>query len=338
VTVSPEPEPGTRSGEVRWGILATGGIAHLMTRDLLLHGHAVTAVGSRNAEAAEAFAADHGIARSHGSYDALVADPEVDVVYVATPHHLHAENALAALAAGKHVLIEKPFTINAVEARAVVREAAARRRLVMEGMWTRFLPHMAFVRDVIRSGRLGEVCSVHADHTQRLSSDPSHRLNDPAVGGGALLDLGAYPLSFAHDLLGPVVEVSAAATLGETGVDADVATTLRHENGALSTSFSSMRTRGRNVASVLGTEGRIDIEAVWYSPTVVVVRDGQGRETGRFEQPVSGRGMQYQAAEVERVLAAGGISSPLLAPEESIAVMETMDRVRAVIGVRYPGE
>jgi predicted dehydrogenase len=337
VTASPAPAPRSQ-GEVGWGILATGGIARLMTRDLLLHGHRVTAVGSRRIEAAQAFAAEHGIAHSHGSYDALVADPEVDVVYVATPHHLHADNALAALAAGKHVLVEKAFTINATEARAVVRAAAERRRLVMEAMWSRFLPHMAFVRDVIRSGRLGDVDSVHADHTQRLSDDPGHRLNDPAVGGGALLDLGVYPLSFAHDLLGPAVEVSASATMRDTGVDADVATTLRHANGAVSTSFSSMRTRGRNVATVLGTEGRIDIEAVWYSPAVVIVRDGQGRETDRFDQSVSGRGMQYQAAEVERVVMAGGIASPLLPPEDSVVVMEVMDRVRAAIGLRFPGE
>jgi len=337
VTGTPEPTPRSQ-GLARWGILATGGIARSMTRDLLLHGHRVTAVGSRRAEAASAFAAEHGIARSHGSYDALLADPEVDIVYVATPHHLHAENALAALAAGKHVLVEKAFTINAVEARAVVRAAAERRLLVMEAMWTRFLPHMTFVREVIRSGRLGEVHSVHADHTQKLSDDPSHRLNDPAVGGGALLDLGAYPLSFAHDLLGSAVEVSASATISNTGVDAEVATIMRHENGALSTSFSSMRTRGRNVASVLGTAGRLDIKAVWYSPAVVIVRDDQGRETGRFDQLVSGRGMQYQAAEVERVLADGDITSPLLPPEDSVAVMDAMDRVRAAIGLRYPIE
>ena len=169
-------------------------------------------------------------------------------MYVATPHSLHAENALAALAAGKHVLVEKAFTLNADQAREVAREAADRRLLVMEAMWTRFLPHMAFVREVAASGRLGKVCSVHADHTQKLSDDPAHRLNDLALGGGALLDLGVYPLSFAHDLLGPVAEVSASATMRETGVDADVATTLRHVGGGLSTSFSSSRTRGRNVA------------------------------------------------------------------------------------------
>ncbi len=335
MSLAPRPRS---DGDVRWGILATGGIARLMTRDLLLHGHRVTAVGSRSPDAAVAFAAEHGIARVHATYDDLLDDPEVDVVYVATPHPMHAENARAALAAGKHVLVEKAFTLNAEQARTVVREAATQGLLVMEAMWTRFLPHMAFVRDVVASGRLGEVHSVHADHTQKLSDAPAHRLNDPALGGGALLDLGVYPLSFANDVLGPVTEVAATATMRETGVDADVATSLRHEGGGISTSFSSSRTRGRNVASVLGTEARIDIEAVWYSPAAVVVRDPQGREIDRFDQPVTGRGMQYQAAEVERVLADGGTSSPLMTPEDSVAVMETMDRVRAAIGLRYPGE
>ncbi|HYG93894.1 MAG TPA: Gfo/Idh/MocA family oxidoreductase [Nocardioides sp.] len=328
----------TSDGSLGWGIVATGGIAELMTRDLLAHGHRVVAVGSRRPDAAEGFAARHGIERSHGSYDELLADPGVDVVYVATPHPLHAENALSALAAGKHVLVEKPFTLNAPQARAVVREAAERNLVVMEAMWTRFLPHMRFVREVAASGRLGDVRSLHADHTQRLTDDPTHRLNDPALGGGALLDLGAYPVAFAHDVLGPVVDVAATATMRATGVDEAVSTTLRHRDGGLSTSFSSSTTRGPNVATVLGTEGRIDLEAVWYSPTTVVVRDDRGRELDRFDGRVSGRGMQYQAAELERVVTAGGTSSPLLPPEESVAVMETLDRVRAAIGLRYPDE
>jgi predicted dehydrogenase len=321
-----------------WGILATGGIAELMTRDLLAHGHRVVAVGSRRSDAAQAFAARHDIGHSHGSYHDLVTDPEVDVVYVATPHPFHHENALAALAAGKHVIVEKPFTLNAHQARAVVREAAERRLVVMEAMWTRFLPHMAFVREVLASGRLGEVCSAHADHTQKLSDDPAHRLNDPGLGGGALLDLGVYPVAWAHDVLGPVVDVVGTATLRATGVDAEVSTVMRHRDGGVSTSFSSSRTRGRNVATILGTEGRIDIEAVWYSPSTVVVRDAGGLEVERFDGRVSGRGMQYQAAELERVVAAGEVGSPLLPPEESIAIMETLDRVRAAIGLRYPGE
>jgi predicted dehydrogenase len=334
-TVEPAPRS---SGEVRWGILATGGIAKLFTRDLVLHGHHVAAVGSRSATAAQAFASELGIPKAHPSYADLVTDPDVDVVYVATPHTFHAENALAALDQGKHVLVEKAFTVNAREARAVVEAADAKGLLVMEAMWTRFLPHMAFVRSALAEGRIGEVRSLHAFHTQRLSSDPAHRLNDPRLAGGALLDLGVYPLSFAHDLLGAPVEVAATATLKDTGVDASVATVLRHDHERLSTSYSSMETRGPNTAVVLGTEGRIEIDDVWYAPSTVHVRDGRGDEVDRFDASVSGRGMQYQAAEVERLIALGETRSPLMTPADSVAVMATMDAVREAIGLRYPDE
>jgi predicted dehydrogenase len=326
------------SGTLGWGILAPGGIARAFTRDLLLHGHRVAAVGSRSADRARAFAEEFGIARAHGSYDELVADPTVDVVYIATPHNLHAENAVAALESGKHVLVEKAFTLNAEEASRVALLGRTKGLVVMEAMWTRFLPHMEFVRSVVASGRLGEIRSLHADHTQRLSSDPAHRLNDPKLAGGALLDLGVYPVSFAHDILGDPVEVMGFGTLRETGVDASVATIMSHRNGAVSTTYSTMETRGPNTATVLGTEGRIDIGSVWYSPAPVTVRDGAGAEIERFEKPVSGRGMQYQAAEVERLVAAGECASPLMTPEQSVAVMATMDTIRAAIGVRYPGE
>ena len=332
-------EPWPRSaGDVRWGVLATGGIARSVTRDLLLHGHRVTAVGSRSARGAQNFADEFGIARAHASYDDLLADPEVDVVHVATPHVLHAANAAAALESGKHVVVEKPFTVRADEARALVELARRRGLLLVEGMWTRFLPHMGFVREVVASGRIGAVRSLHADHTQRLSSDPAHRLNDPALGGGALLDLGVYPLSFAHDLLGPPTGVVARAALRGTGVDASVATVLTHDGGAVSTSYSSSETRGTNTAVVLGTEGRVEIASVWYAPAAVTVRDGDGHVVDGFDEPVTGRGMQHQAAEVERCLVAGQTESPLMTLRGSVEVMTTLDAVRAEIGVRYPGE
>lgn len=334
---TPEPAP-LSNGTVGWGILATGGIARAFTRDLLAHGHRVAAVGSRSRDNAQAFAEEFGIARAHASYDELVADPDVDVVYVATPHNFHAQNAVAALENGKHVLVEKAFTLNAAEARTVVGTAQRKGLLVVEAMWTRFLPHMAFVRSVVRSGRLGNIRSLHADHTQRLPADPAHRLNNPHLAGGALLDLGVYPLSFTHDILGAPVEITARGTLKDTGVDASVATILRHASGAVSTSYSSSETRGPNTATVLGTEARIDIDAVWYSPTAVALRDATGQVLERFDGSVSGRGMQYQAAEVERLLAAGERVSPLMAPEDSIAVMATMDEIRAQLGIRYPEE
>jgi predicted dehydrogenase len=337
MTTSPAPAPRS-AGTVRWGILATGGIARVFTRDLLAHGHHVAAVGSRSAEAAKTFADEFGIARAHGSYDDLFADAGVDVVYVATPHNLHAENAIAALEHGKSVLVEKAFTANARQARALVETAASRRLVVMEAMWTRFLPHMAFVRRVLSNGEIGRVRSLHARHTQKLSTDPSHRLNRLDLAGGALLDLGVYPISFAHDVLGPPVEISAGGTLGQGGVDLSVATILRHRGDVISTSYSSMQTRGPNVAEVLGSEGRLTIDAVWYGPSTVTVHDTEGRVVDRFDSPVSGRGMQYQAAEMERLLTAGELASPLMTPQDSIAVMETLDAVRADLGVHYPGE
>jgi predicted dehydrogenase len=323
---------------VGWGILATGGIARLFTSDLLAHGHRVTAVGSRSSAGARAFADEFGIPQAHGSYEELCADPDVDVVYVATPHAFHAADAATALRSGKHVLVEKAFTLDAGQARELVELGSRRGLLVMEAMWTRFLPHMAFVRNAVASGRIGEIRWLHADHTQLLSSDPAHRLNDPRLGGGALLDLGVYPLSFAHDLLGAPTEVVARGTLRETGVDASVATILRHAGGAVSTSYSASDARGPNTAVVMGTEGRIEIAPVWYSPAAVRVHDAEGRLVDEFDSPVSGRGMQYQAAEVERLLDAGSTASPLMTPEDSVAVMATMDAVRALIGVRYPGE
>lgn len=335
MTATPEP---TSSGTVAWGILATGRIARSFARDLVAHGHRITAVGSRSFEKAQDFAEEFGIPTFYGSYDELVDDPNTDVIYVATPHSLHAANAKAALTHGKHVLLEKPFTINATEAREVADHADESGLLVMEAMWTRFLPHMRFLREVVAAGRIGEVRSLHADHTQQLTNDPDHRLNNLKLGGGALLDLGVYPLSFAHDLLGPPSDVIARGILKPTGTDASVATILQHVNGAMSTSYSSMETRGTNTATVLGSSGRIEVSPIWYAPAAVAVYDADGRLVDRFEKPVSGKGRQYQALEVERLIEARETASPLMTPAESIAVMTTLDQIRAAIGVRYPSE
>ena len=337
MTSTTEPAP-ISDGTVRWGILATGGIARAFTRDLTQHGHRVTAVGSRSLDNARGFAAEFDVPNAHGSYEDLVADPKVDAIYVATPHTFHAANARAALEHGKHVLVEKAFTINADEAREVVDLARERELVVLEAMWTRFLPHMAFVRQAIADGRIGEVRSLQAEHGQRLPTDPTHRLNAPELGGGALLDLGVYPLSFAHDLLGAPTEVIATGTLGPTGVDVSVATILRHAGDRISTTYSSRESHSRNTAQVLGSEGRIEIDSVWYSPAPVAIYDPRGQLIGSFDEAVSGRGMQYQAAEVERLIGAGETVSPLLTPDDSVAVMATMDQVRATLGVRYPGE
>ena len=201
-TDMPNHNNGTSAGQLRWGILGTGFIAGLQTQDLQEHGFTVQAVGSRSLESASAFAEQYGVATAHGSYESLVADPSVDVVYIATPHPFHHGNALLALNAGKHVLVEKAFTMNAREAQEVFDLAAAKGLVALEAMWSRFLPHMIRLREIIANGTIGEVRKVIASHNQNLPKDPAHRLNDPALGGGALLDLGVYPVSFAIDILG----------------------------------------------------------------------------------------------------------------------------------------
>jgi predicted dehydrogenase len=322
----------------RWGILGTGGIARQFTRDLLLDGHAVAAAGSRTREGAERFAALFELPAAHASYEALVADPSVDLVYVATPHPFHYPHARLALEAGKHVLVEKPFTLNAAQAQALVALAADRKLLVLEAMWTRWLPHMVRLRHIIAAGTIGEPRSMSADHTQRLPDDPGHRINALELGGGALLDLGVYPVSFASELFGAPQAVHAIATFRQTGADAQVATMFRYPGGQIATTYSASTTRGPNVAVVLGSEGRIEINSIWYAPTGLRVYDADGTLIEDARPPVKGRGMQYQAAEAERLVREGQIESSILPPQETIAIMATLDAIRSQIGLRYPGE
>lgn len=321
---------------LRWGILATGGIAHAFTSDLRTAGLDVAAVGSRSAASANAFARQFEIPRAHASYQELAEDPDVDIIYVATPHPAHLENAALAIEHGKHVLIEKPVTLDADQARAIGDLAAARGVLAMEAMWTRYLPHMVRIRELLADGALGEVRALHADHTQKITDDPTHRLNALELGGGALLDLGIYPVSFAWDVLGAPETVTAAGRLGETGADAEVATIFTHAGGAVSTTLSSARAAGPNTAHVIGTEARIDIDRVWYTPTSfrVTAPDGTVRET--YVSQVEGRGMQYQALYAEHLIADGRHDSDLLPFDESIRIMGTLDEVRRQIGVVYP--
>ena len=247
---------------LRWGIISTGGIARQFTADLLLNGHTVTAVGSRTQDSADRFAAHFGLPAAHPSYEALVADPAVDIVYVATPHPRHHPDAALALNAGKHVLVEKPFTLNAAQAQDLVTLAAERGLLVLEAMWTRWLPHMVRLREIVAAGTIGDIRSMSADHTQLLPNDPGHRINALELGGGALLDLGIYPISFASQLFGAPQSVQAVATFKETGADAQVATMFRYAGGQIATTYSASTTRGPNVAVVLGTEGRIELDSV----------------------------------------------------------------------------
>jgi len=322
---------------IRWGILGAGGIADTFVNDLTAAGIAVAAVGSRDADKARRFADDHGITTAHGSYDDLVADPEVDAVYVATPHVFHEENALLAVRAGKHVLVEKPFTVSADEAGRVLAAAREAGVVALEAMWTRYLPQQARLREVVRSGVIGEPRLLTAAHLQSLPTDPHHRLNDPALGGGALLDLGVYPVSFAHDLLGPVEVVAATAVLSDQGVDVRTGITLRHANGATSNLFCALDTAGRNDAVLHGSAGRIEIDHTFYAPGGFTVLDAEGEVVERFDSDEGDlRGMHHQALELARLVEAGDLESPALTSDGIVAVMATMDEIRRQVGVHYP--
>lgn len=323
---------------LRWGILATGNISRSFASDLRTAGIDLRAVGSRTAPSAQAFAKDFDIPRAHGSYAALAEDPDVDIVYIGTPHPMHYEAAKLALEHGKHALVEKAFTVNQAEAAALRDLAAERGLLVMEAMWTRYLPHMVRIRELVASGALGEIRAVHADHTQKLPLDPTHRLNALELGGGALLDLAIYPISFAWDILGPATSVTARGRLGETGADTEVATIMTHADGAMSTTLSSSRAAGPTTGHIIGTEARIDIDRAFYRPTTFRLRAPDGALLETYETRITGRGMQYEALAAERLVAEGRLEGDILPIDETVAIMGVLDEIRRQIGVRYPSE
>lgn len=324
---------------VRWGILGTGWIAGQFVGDLLATGHTVAAVGSRSQESADEFAGRFGITTAHGSYEELAADPAIDAIYIATPHPFHYDNAMLVLAAGKHALVEKSFTVNAREARGIVELAAERNLVVLEAMWTRWLPHMVRIREIIAAGTLGDVRTLLADHTQLLPSDPGHRILDPRLGGGALLDLGIYPVSFAWDLFGEPQSVAAISSPAEsTGVDRQTAILLGYSGGRQAVLYAALDTAGPNRATILGTLARIEIDPVWYSATSFSVLAPDGTVLERFDEKVESRGMQFEADALERLVASGQLAGAELPPAESVAIMGTLDEVRRQIGLVYPGE
>jgi predicted dehydrogenase len=317
---------------IKWGTLGTGGIAETFATDLALSDSGVVAaVGSRSQESADRFADAFGVENRHPSYASLVADPEVDVVYVATPHPMHSEDAILALEAGKPVLVEKPFAMDAAEAREIVAVARREGLFAMEAMWTRFLPHVAVIRDWLAEGALGEIVTVTADHGQWFAEDPDFRLFAPGLGGGALLDLGIYPVSFASMVLGAPNRIVAIGDPAFTGVDAQTSMLFGYESGAQAVLTCTLRAKSPTTASIVGNEGRIEIEGDFYAPATVklIPRDGEPTQVGSTHE---GRGLRHEADEVARRLAAGDLESPLMSLDETIVIMETMDAVRAQAG------
>ena len=333
------PDP-RQAPPLRWGVLAPGGIAHSFAAALRARtGQQLQAVASRSPSRAEAFAREFGAPTAYGSYADLVTDPDVDVVYVASPHSEHRDHALLAIEAGKAVLVEKAFTRNAAEASEVVRSARAAGVFAMEAMWTRFLPHVDVVRRCLDEGVLGEVHTVMADHGQRLYPDGPLRLSDPALAGGALLDLGIYPISFAHLVLGGFAGVEATGVLAQTGVDAQESVTVTSETGALGLLGASMLTKTPTTASICGTAARLDVDGDFYQHgrTVRLVAP-DGTELDSFTAADRDHGLHFEAAEVARRITAGDLESTLMPLDETVAIMGVLDSVRDQLGVRYPGE
>jgi predicted dehydrogenase len=323
------------SEPIRWGILATGTIAHHFVRDLLdMPDAEVTAVGSRSQEAADRFAGEHGIPRAYGSWKALAEDPDVDVVYVATPHSAHHAATLACLAAGKAVLCEKPFTLDLAQAEELVETARGAGVFLMEAMWMRCFPAIHSVCGLIADGAIGDVTTVQADFGLAGLFEPTHRLRARELGGGALLDLGVYPVSFAQIILGAPVGIEARARLTPEGVDENTAMIFEYASGALATLNCSLVGDTPRTAVVTGTRGRIELPRNFYRPTgFTVVRGDAAAEY--IPTPFEGLGYHFEAAEVHRCLREGLTESPVVPLNETLAVMATLDAVREKIGVTY---
>ncbi len=323
---------------VRWGVLGAGSIAGRFSEALAaLPGAETLAVGSRSRDSADRFAGAHGFSRTYPSYEELAADPDVDVVYVATPHPFHAENAELCLRAGKAVVCEKPFTVNAAEARRLVALARERGLFLMEGMWTRFFPLMGRLRRMLSEGALGEPRMLTVDFGFRAELDPASRLFDPKLGGGAMLDVGVYCVSFASMVLGRPVRGTGISHLGETGVDEQFAATLEHGGGRISAITAGTRTASPHEATVLGTEGYARIHSPWWRPEAMTI-SRPGHEDEVVREPTEENGFRYEAEEVMRCLGAGEGESRIMPLDETVSVLETMDGIRASWGLRYPGE
>lgn len=324
---------------VRWGIIGTGTIAHDFAGDLSLAPNAeLVAVGSRRQESAEAFATRFSIPHAHGSYQALADDPNVDVAYIATPHNFHFRDAMMCLEAGKHCLIEKAFTLNAPEARQLIEVARTNGLFLMEAMWTRFFPAFDYLRDLLADEAIGSIEMIRADLSHKSEIDPTHRLFDPHQGGGALLDIGIYPISFASSVLGKPDTVTGVSYIGETGVDYNSSCLLGYNNGPMAALTFSQTCDAPREALIAGTKGNIRILGRWQQPRQVGLSFGKNGEETVKEFPFDGQGYQFEAIAVGDLILSGRTESELMPLDETLWIMETMDALRQQWGLRYPDE
>lgn len=336
---APVPDPRTAPA-VRWGILGAGGIARMFAHAVQHHTAAsVAAIGSRDIAKAKSFATDFNVPLAFGSYEELVASEDVDAIYVASPHSHHHEHALLALNAGKPILVEKAFTRNTAEALDIFELAESKNLFAMEAMWTRFLPTTATVHGIIKSGDIGDVVTIIADHGQKLDQDPAGRLLNPALAGGALLDLGVYPVSYAHDFLGVPQSLTVQGHLTDTGVDGHSNLILDYGHKTLAELSTTLWAKTATTAVIAGTQGWIEVPGDFYagqSPRLHVSED----EVREYESdfPAGHAGMAFEIAEVGRCLDQGRIQSPRLPWQDTVDVLRLLDEARAQVGVVYPGE
>ncbi len=323
---------------VRFGILGPGHIAEKFVTGLaVVPGAVLQAVASRDGARAGEFAARHGARRAYAGYELLAEDPDVDIVYVATPHAFHCEHALMCLEHGKAVLVEKPFALDASQARRMVEAARRNRVFLMEGMWSRFLPATRKARELVDAGEIGEPRMVSADFSFSRPFDPTSRTLDRALGGGGLLDVGIYPLAFASLFFGAhPIETTSFAHLGPTGVDEHAALLLRYEGDRIASLTCGVQALGPYEAHVLGTRGRISLPAFAKAETVRLCH--LDRTTEDFSFPFAATGFEHEIAEVVECLAVGRLEHPEMTLDETVALLEIMDGLRRSWGLAYPGE
>lgn len=312
---------------LRWGYLGAGGIADIIASDFAVAGLKIQAVATRDMARTNAFADKFNIPNRHADYSSLVADPEVDVVYISTVQTLHLEHALLAIKAGKHVLLEKPFTMNSADAQTIYAAAKAADVFVMEAMWTRFLPTMDAVFEVINSGLIGKPHYVYGDHSQFLPIEKAPRLWNREQGGGAHFDLGIYPVSFAIRVLGFPDSVAGKSVMTDTGVDAATAAVMQYNSGSLAVINSCMTMAGTVGAAVHGTKGRLEIDGSFYEQTTFRVYDNDLKLVNSYDEKIKGRGMQYQAVHLEECIAKGLKESPVMSLSDTVKIMQVMEQI-----------
>jgi predicted dehydrogenase len=326
------------TGQIRWGILSTGKIAHEFATGLRSVCDAqLLAVGSRTQHAADAFGKVFNVPHCHAGYEALAHDPDVDVIFVATPHSMHKAHSLLCLEAGKAVLCEKSFTVNALEAAEVIQTAREKRLFLMEAMWTRFIPAFARVRELLTEGIIGDLLMLVADCGIRAPFNAHSPLYNPDLGGSALLDVGVYGVSLASALFGSPECINSMACLGATGIDEQSTIQFGYRGGQIAVLSCSISARTRKEAMIVGTEGYIVIRTPWWHPQTFTLSITK-RPDKIYEIPFESNGFNYEATEVMRCLADGQLESEVMPLDETLSIMRTMDQVRAQWGLVYPSE